>query len=257
MTMLSNEYQDSLDLILAKAIDEPASRYHFYKALLDQEVVVIGTVSDDVETLNLKYIEKEEELILPVYTSIDKFQAIFESNYPYIQLPANMLLEMVETDIPWVLNPGHEPNKKMIQEELETLKDGRILHYFFDQLPVKERESLLTEQMMDLPEQAMEVLCANLKGYNTINKAYLTHLFHPSSAEQTFPLLALELDEQSQGSTELVQTLYRLINQQFQLPIKIELIVLDEMSPLANSIVQHNKPFYIRDTLNNLRSMFD
>ncbi|MGM0838026.1 MAG: enhanced serine sensitivity protein SseB C-terminal domain-containing protein [Bacillota bacterium] len=255
--MISKEFQDSFDSILAKAINDPASRYHFYKALLDQEVVVIGTVSDGEETLNLKYIEMEEELILPVFTSVDKFQAILKSNYPYIQIPANMLLEMVETDTHWVLNPGFEPSKKMIQEELETLRDGRILHYFFDQLPEKERESLLTEQMIDLPEQSMEVLCANLKDYNAIKKAYLTHLFHPSSAEQSFPLLALELDEQSQGSTELVQTLYRLINQQLQLPIKIELIVLDEMSPLASSIVQHNRPFYIRETLQDLKCMFD
>lgn len=255
--MLTKEYQDSFDSILAKAINEPTSRYHFYKALLDQEVVVIGTVSDDEETLNLKYIEMEDELILPVFTSVDKFQAILKSNYPYIQIPANMLLEMVETDIPWVLNPGYEPSKKMIQEELETLKDGRILHYFFDQLPEKERKSILTEQMMDFSEQAMEVLCENLRGYKAIKKAYLTHLFHPSSAEQTFPLLALELDKQSLGSTELVQTIYRLINQQLQLPVKIELIVLDESSPLANSIVKHNKPFYIRETLHDLRSMFD
>ena len=255
--MLTKEYQDSFDPILAKAIDDPSSRYHFYKALLDQEIVVIGTVSDDEETLNLKYIGMEDELILPVFTSINKFQAILKSNYPYIHIPADMLLEMEETDIPWVLNPGFEPSKKIIQEELETLKDGRILHYFFDQLPEKERESLLTEQMMDLPEQAMEVLCANLKGYNTIKKAYLTHLFHPSSAKLSFPLLALELDEQNQERAELVQTLYRLIDQELQLPIKIELIVLDETSPLANSIVQHNRPFYIRETLHDLRSMFD
>ncbi|MCA1318360.1 enhanced serine sensitivity protein SseB C-terminal domain-containing protein [Bacillus tianshenii] len=255
--MKKTEYHDPFDPIMSKAIDDPASRYHFYKALLDQEVVVIGTLSNDEETLNLKYIEIEEELILPVFTSIDKFQAILESNYPYIQIPANMLLEMVETDIPWVLNPGFEPSKKMIREELETLKDGRILHYFFDQLPEKERESLLTEQMIDLPEQAMEVLCALLKGYNTIKKAYLTHLFHPSFAGQSFPLLALELHENNQEGTELVQTLYDVLNQQLQLPIKIELIVLDEISPLANSIVQHNKPFYMRETLNDLRSMFD
>jgi hypothetical protein len=255
--MLSKEYQDYFDLILAKAIDDPASRYDFYKALLDQEVVVIGTVNDDEESLNLKYIEMEEDLVLPVFTSKNKFQAIFESNYPYIQIPANMLLEMVETDIPWVLNPGYEPSKKIIQEELETLKDERILHYFFDQIPEKERETLLTEQMIDLPEHSMEVLCASLKGYNAIKKAYLTHLFHPSSTEESFPLLALELDERNLESTELVQTLYRLINQQLQLPVKIELIVLDEMSPLANSIVKHNTPFYIRETINDFRSMFD
>jgi hypothetical protein len=110
--------------------------------------------------------------------------------------------------------------------------------------------------MIDLPDQSMEVLCANLKGYQAI-KAYLTHLFHPSSTEESFPLLALDLDEQYQESTELVQTLYRLINQQLQLPVKIELIVLDEKSPLANSIVQHNTPFYIRETLHDLRSLFD
>ena len=255
--MITKEYQDPFDSILAKAIDEPASRYHFYKALLDQEVVVIGTVSDDEETLNLTYIQMEEELILPVFTSMDKFQAIMKSNYPYIQIPANLLLEMVETNIPWVLNPGYEPSKKIIQEELETLKDGSILHYFFDLLPEKEKESCLTEQMVELPEQAMEVLRTNLKGYQVIKKAYLTHLFHPSSTEHSFPLLALELDERNQEPTELVQTLYHLINQQLQLTYKIELIVLDQMSPLADSIVKHNKPFYIRETIQELRSMFD
>ncbi|WP_417897791.1 hypothetical protein ABN702_16080 [Bacillus haimaensis] len=44
-----------MNLFWQKSIKEPSSHFHFYKALLDQGVVVIGTVSDGEETLNLIY----------------------------------------------------------------------------------------------------------------------------------------------------------------------------------------------------------
>jgi hypothetical protein len=244
------------DALLKTAIEDPSKRYTFYKELLNLELVVIGTVQDDNQTLHLKYIETGDELILPVFTSLNKFQAILESKYPYVKIPAKMLLEMVETDIPWVLNPGFDPSKKIISEELETLKDGRILHYFFDQLNEKEKEELLTQKTVELPEGTMDSLLNILKPYKSIKKAYLTHLFNPSVTEQPIPLIALELAEEKAG-LEMIKDLYKSINQQLKLPAKIELIALDVTFPLANSIIEHTKPFYTRETIDDLRSMFN
>ncbi|MBT2680548.1 SseB family protein [Bacillus sp. ISL-35] len=72
---MNNLTNESFDDLLSAAIDEPSSRFQFYKALVELELIVIGTVADD-ETLNLKYIEEDGELVLPVFTSWEKFDEI-------------------------------------------------------------------------------------------------------------------------------------------------------------------------------------
>lgn len=262
-----NKVEDYFDEILLSAIKEPSKRYYFYKAFLELELVVIGTVLDNVAdsemsnneepTLNLKYIQTEEELFLPVFTSWEKFNSIMGPNCPYIKIPSSMLLDVVEPNIPWMLNPGCNLGKKLITEELETLKDGRILHYFFEQLDKKEKEQLMAEQIVDFPETSFIVLRTCLQEFYYIMKAYLINIYNPSASEPLFPLLGIEIDVQDQGELlDLVNQLNKKVNQQLQVQPQIEVMVLDEILPLTNSIVDHTKPFYIRETQHDLESMF-
>jgi hypothetical protein len=257
MNRVNNKQPDPFDPILAQAIENSTKRYHFYKALLNLELVVIGTVQDDGQTLHLKYFEVNEGLVLPVFTSLNKFQTLLQPQYPYVKIPAKMLLEMVDSDTPWVLNPGFEPSKKIIQEELQTLKDGRIFHYFYEHLSDMEKEALLTEQMIDFPEESMNLICSTLKQYEAIKKAYFTHLYDPSSTGHPIPLIALELEEGEQAGSELVDILYTTVNQQLQSQAIIEWMVLNEIIPLSHSITTHSKPFYTRQAIDDLRSMFN
>ncbi|WP_210367735.1 enhanced serine sensitivity protein SseB C-terminal domain-containing protein [Bacillus sp. REN3] len=241
----------SFDELLAAAIEGPSGRFLFYRALVELELFVIGSVEDD-ESLNLKYIEEDGELVLPVFTSRDKFDEIFESEYPYVRIPAAMLLEMAGTAIPWLVNPFTGLSKKIIREELETLKDGRILNYFFEQLRDDEKEKILTEQMEELPEEAMDVLRTCLRNFPTVKKAYLVNLFDPVVADPAFPLLAVEVEAVEEG---LVGELFGAINHQAEL--QIEVMILDEGFPLARSIVEHTRPFYFRESVDELRTLFD
>ncbi|WP_210367047.1 SseB family protein [Bacillus sp. REN3] len=121
----------SFDELLAAAIERASGRFLFYRALVELELFVIGSAEDE-ETLNLKYMEEDGELVLPVFTSREKFEETFKSEYRYVRIPTELLLEMAGTAIPWLVNPFTGVSKKIIREELETLKDGRILHYFFE-----------------------------------------------------------------------------------------------------------------------------
>ncbi|WP_210367048.1 hypothetical protein [Bacillus sp. REN3] len=38
---------------------------------------------------------------------------------------------------------------------------------------------------------------------------------------------------------------------------QIEAMILDEVFPLASSIVEHTRPFYFRESVDELRTMFD
>ncbi|MFD0828146.1 hypothetical protein ACT8ZR_21210 [Neobacillus sp. M.A.Huq-85] len=67
---------NSFDAILATVIDKPEMRFHFYQAFLEFELIVLGRTADiepnqddDGPSLFLKYIEIENELVLPVYST--------------------------------------------------------------------------------------------------------------------------------------------------------------------------------------------
>ncbi|MCM3124412.1 MULTISPECIES: enhanced serine sensitivity protein SseB C-terminal domain-containing protein [unclassified Mesobacillus] len=248
---MNNHVIESFDDLLSGAIEEPSRRFQFYKALVELELVVIGSVADD-ETLNLKYIEEDGELVLPVFTSWEKFNAIIHSEYPYVKIPAELLLEMTGTEIPWVLNPFTGLSKKIICEELETMKDGRILHYFFEQLSDEEKERILTEQIVELPEVVIERFRSCLQKFPSVKKAYLVNIYIPSAVGRPFPLVALDVDDLEEG---LTQEVFDAINQRAEQ--QVEVLILDDAIPLASSIVEDTRPFYFRESLEEFRTMFD
>lgn len=248
---MNNHVIESFDDLLSAAIENPSSRFQFYKALVELELIVIGSVADG-ETLNFKYIEEDGELILPVFTSWEKFDAIIQSEYPYVKIPAELLLEMAGTDIPWVLNPFTGFSKKIICKELETMKDGRILHYFFEQLSDEEKERILTEQIVELPEGVMERYRSCLKKVPSVRKAYLVNIYNPTSAKRPFPLVALDVDDLEEG---LTQEVFDALNQQGE--EQVEVLILDDAIPLASSIVEDTRPFYFRESLEEFRTMFE
>lgn len=248
---MNNHVIESFDDLLSAAIEEPSRRFHFYKALGELELVVIGSVADD-ETLNLKYIEEDGELVLPVFTSWEKFDGIIQSEYPFVKIPADLLLEMAGTELSWVLNPFTGLSKKIIREELETMKDGRILHYFFEQLSDEEKERILTEQIVELPEDGMERFRSCLKKFPNIRKAYLVNIYNPSSAKRPFSLVALDVDDLEEG---LTQEVFDAINQQGE--EQVEVLILNDALPLASSIINDIRPFYFRESLEEFRTMFE
>lgn len=94
---------NSFDAILGTAIDKPAMRFHFYQAFLELELIVLGTAADikpsqddGGPSLFLKYLEMENELFLPVYSSMEKFRTIFPSNYHYVRIQSRDLLSLIE-----------------------------------------------------------------------------------------------------------------------------------------------------------------
>ncbi|RFB15390.1 hypothetical protein DZB84_13385 [Bacillus sp. HNG] len=249
---------DPFDTLLSEAITNPMKRYYFYKAFMDLEIVVIGTVSSDKKTsepiLQLKHIEVNNELVLPVYSSIEKFNQIYRGKYKYIKITTRNLLQLVEPEIPWVLNPGFDISKKIIQEELETLRDGRILHYFFEELDLEEKQDFLMNQMTETPQQFLEVISSKLKNFPTIKNAYFTHIYNPSRSSNPIPLIGLTLDQEEESAEELLLQVYKVANENSQQ--RIEILILVEDLPLTNSIINGNEPFYIRTTIDDLNSMF-
>lgn len=248
---MNNLTSESFDDLLSAAIEEPSRRFQFYKALVELELVVIGSVADD-ETLILKYIEEDGELVLPVFTSWEKFDSVIQSEYPYVKIPAELLLEMAGTDIPWVLNPFTGLSKKIISEELATIKDSRILHYFFEQLSTEEKERILTEQIVELPEGVMKGLRSCLRKFPSVKKAYMVNIYNPSAAGPPFPLVALDVDDLEEG---LTQEVFDAINQEVEQPV--EVLILDDAIRLANSIVKDTRPFYFREPEEEFRTMFE
>ncbi|MEH7225521.1 enhanced serine sensitivity protein SseB C-terminal domain-containing protein [Bacillus sp. JJ1566] len=249
---------DPFDSILSDAISNPMKRYYFYKALLDLELVAIGTVSSDSRnsepSLNLKYFEMNNELVLPVYSSVEKFNSIYKGKYKYIKITTRLLLQLIDLETPWILNPGFDISKKIIQEELETLRDERILHYFFEELALEEKQNFLTSQMTEIPHSVLEEISDKLKNFPTIKNAYFTHLYNPAKSSNPIPVIGLNVDQEAENSEKLLSHVFEVVNENTEQ--RIEILILLENLPLTNSIIDGTEPFYIRATIDDLKSMF-
>ncbi len=110
----------------------------------------------------------------------------------------------------------------------------------------------MTEQLEELPGEAMDVLRTCLKKFLSVKKAYLVNLFNPAAAGPAFPLMAVEVDAVEEG---LDGELFGTIDHQAK--PQIEVMILAETFPLANSIVEQATPFYFRESVDELRTMFD
>ncbi|MEH7388040.1 enhanced serine sensitivity protein SseB C-terminal domain-containing protein [Bacillus sp. JJ1521] len=255
---MKNSFIDPFDTILSEAITNPEKRYYFYKAFLDLEIVAIGTVSSDKKSsepiLHLKHIEMNKELVLPVYSSVEKFNSIYKGKYKYIKISTRMLLQLIELDSTWVLNPGFDISKKIIPEELETLRDGRILHYFFEELGLEEKQSFLTNQMTEIPQSVLEDISSRLKNFPTIKNAYFTHIYNPAKSTNPIPLIGITVEQEEENSEELLLNVFKAVNDNTQQRIQILNLIVN--LPLTNSIINGTEPFYNRTTIDDLKSMF-
>ncbi|MCM3570429.1 enhanced serine sensitivity protein SseB C-terminal domain-containing protein [Neobacillus mesonae] len=249
---------DPMDSLLLAASENPDKRYPFYLALLDWELVVPGTAAasgedpDEIE-LSLKYIEVEQELILPVFSSQAKFQTIFQGKYSYVKIDARELLPLIEPKASLVLNPGFDLAKQIIPEEIETLKDGSILQYFFDEMSPEAKREFLTERMVEVAETTLASISECLRGFPSIKKAYLTSFFDPVKGGVPRPLIGLEADDE--GNTQLL-SIVEAVEKNVPEKLKFEFAILHKELPLTCSTVQEVKPFYVRDSEDQLRTMF-
>jgi len=255
---------DPIEVLLSSAIRDQHKRFHFYKALLELELVVLGSpltaetdTEEETETFLLKYLEMDQGLVLPVYSSVEKFTTIFKDEYDYVKISTRDLLQVVEPGTSWVLNAGHDISKIIISEELETLRDGRIIHYFFEQLSMEEQKSLLENQGVKLPSWRIKEIKALFQRYPQIKKAYLANIYNPLSGERPSPFIGMELEHlEQEEAKEIVHDLYDTVNRRKIEGMNIELVVLDEHLPLTSSLTQRVEPFYSRQTPENLRELF-
>ena len=86
-----------------------------------------------------------------------------------------MLLEMVESDHPWVLNPGFDLGKKIIPEEIQTLKDRSILQYFFNELSDEDKREQLTEETAHIVPMDKIV---RMEGFEKLTKEQQLEVFN-------------------------------------------------------------------------------
>ncbi len=211
MVKRTKESLDSFDSILSAAISRPDERFYFYHALLELELVILGTVdgdqtetTDEESTIYLKYLDIDGELVLPVYLSMDKFVTIFPDNQPYLRMSAQRLIQLLEPDASLIVNPGFDISKKIIPEEIETLRDRRILSYFFDQLSPEKKQRYLESQMKPLSVSTKNILIELLKRFPMVRSAYLTNLFDPVTDDQPYVLVGLELESRDEKMDRVI-----------------------------------------------------
>ncbi|OPY69362.1 MAG: enhanced serine sensitivity protein SseB [Syntrophorhabdus sp. PtaU1.Bin002] len=197
------EPQNQFEESLIEATVDPACRPQFYKDLVESDVFIIqegpppekqGSVTlTEGYSLQIRHIEHNGKSYIPVFSSLQRLQAVIERESGYIALNALEFMKITAgSDL--LLNPGSEYGKELTKEEIASIIDGTIWQP--SERYVAEKDIQVTlGQPANYPRELVEVLIRFFKNTKQVKRAYLAHFYNPETDEKPHTLIALEVTE--------------------------------------------------------------
>ncbi|MFM9437732.1 hypothetical protein ACFDR9_004822 [Janthinobacterium sp. CG_23.3] len=196
--------ESHLEQSLRLAADDPAQRVHFYRALLDADIYVVGESEpgpfgdvDPGESISIQnWTRSDGSTIIPFFSSVAALQRAVDADCNYLQLSARSLFEITK-GAALVLNPKSLYGKEFLPEEVATmLRDGA---------PAPSGARLAADatqvflgQPQRYPSKLVDALTTLLAGCANARAAYLSLMLAPSLDSQPHLLVGLDAD----GDTE-------------------------------------------------------
>ena len=193
---------NALELSLARAAADPASRPEFYKTLLESEVYVIGfsdsakegrsTLPEGSKLSIVNWQKKDGTPIVPFFTSLEALQSALKEEARFVTLPARSFLEMTRGSS-LVLNPTSSYGKEFYPNEVQALLETGM-----NQVParrvVQKATTVLFGQPANYPTQMVSALASLLARHANVKAAYLCLMHDPESGEKPGLIVGFEGD---------------------------------------------------------------
>jgi hypothetical protein len=205
---MTQEQENSLEVALRLAADEPAHRPEFYKILLEATVYILGHSDSPTNGLRTfdagdkisinKWTRNDGSFVIPFFSSLEALQKAIEEETTYMALPARSLFEMTKGSS-LVLNPKLQFGKEFFANEIEALITNGVNRLPEVRVTQKATEVLLGQPAI-YPSKMIDSLTALLSKHSNVKAAYLTLMHDPSQSEKPHLVVGIE----AEGDIELV-----------------------------------------------------
>jgi len=192
--------QNSLEMALARAAAEPATRPAFYRLLLESEVYVIGhtDVPGDGNTTipagaNLSIVnweKKDGKPFIPFFSSLEALQRVLKAEARFVAMPARNLFETTR-GATLILNPALSHGKEFFPAEIDALLTTCVNHVATERV-VQKATQVLLGQPANYPSEMVASLTSLLAKHPSIKAAYLC-LMHDAESSSA-PVLVVGFD---------------------------------------------------------------
>ena len=127
--------ENRLEEALVRAVENPATAPDFYRLLLENDLLVLGTVEGQEDATSqfslepggqLKLVtgERNGERFLPVFSSLPRMQTYLKEESRYLSVKGRALLDLTR-GAPVVLNPGSDYGREFTPQQIEQLLDSQ------------------------------------------------------------------------------------------------------------------------------------
>jgi hypothetical protein len=179
-----------LEEIMVQAVHDENARPHFYQALLETELYVLGEAGTtpegaapatllETDTLNIETVTYQEQAYHPVFSSLERMRHFVPQPMPYFSMQGRALFECTR-GASFLLNPGPELGKKLVPEEIALCLDQR---------KPEPQDTVSITMPLVYPQKLIKALCVLFMSRTQLASAHLAYVERPGS--ESHPLLGL------------------------------------------------------------------
>jgi hypothetical protein len=205
--MIMQSEENTLELALRLAADDPSHRPTFFKALLDSTVFIIGASDGSHTSRTLEAGEKvsiqnwqkaDGTPLIPFFSSLEALRKAIDQEVNYLSLPARSLFELTK-GATLMLNPKSDYGKEFFPQEIEALlSEG--LNRVPEQRVTKKETKVLLGQPAKFPTEMVNALTSFFSRNAKVKAAYLA-LMHDTSVTEK-PSLVIGIS--AEGNVEQI-----------------------------------------------------
>jgi len=252
---MSFDPQNDLERSLMQAAKDPAHRPHFYKDLVQSEILIIQhgepppekesrITLDEGMKVQIASIEYQGEPHIPIFSSVPRLQAAITSEVAYLGMNALEFLKMT-MGAALILNPGSEYGKEITPQEAASIVDGSIWQP--DERYVAQKDTqVLIGQPENYPKELVEALTRFFKTKKQVKRAWVAHFYNPDRDERPHTLVAVDV---SDGFDEVLSEA-GIVSRDVEIPDPpVDFLPITGRGGIEDYFVKETKPFYKRKIL--------
>jgi hypothetical protein len=244
---------NELERLLISASSDPAARPAFYRALMDQELLVITEgqkpaapgmhVAGDDESFKIRLIDIKGTPHAPIFTSEQRISTVVKDEVGFLAMKGAAVFEMLRSRY-LILNPGSEYGKLFPPAEVDAMLTGSI---FAQQQPVtmSRGTKVLFAQPKDYPHRLTDALSRFFARSRDVKAAYLALQFVPDSDSAAHILIGIEVDGDFDKIIGEAGVVIRDVTPTGDF-VDIVRIHSNPTDTAGNYLKNETKPFYVR-----------
>ena len=254
--------KNALEIALARAAVEPATRPEFYRLLLESEVYVIGqtdvpgdgktTIPAGAKLSVVNWEKKDGKPFIPFFSSFEALQSVLKAEAKFVAMPARNFFEITR-GATLILNPALSHGKEFFPTEIDALLATGVNHVATEHV-VKKATKVLLGQPANYPSEMVSALTSLLSKHPNVKAAYLC-LMHDADSSSA-PALVVGFD----GDGDLKAAMREAGSVAADTAPRGQLVDFVEIkrgeSGVSKYFLSSVRPFYERSWGARLRSMF-